>query len=398
MKNTIKNVLIFVVTMVAAINLQTQNATAAWGNYDSGFGFLGAAIDTPTDHYPSSVAVQPDGKILVTGYRLLSTGRQRFFLRRYLSNGQLDTTFGNNGAAVSNTLIATNGDYRGVSIVVQPDGKIAVAGFGNSYYGVWRFTSSGNGDTAFGSTGYRSLSNYQGNISPTITLQNTKLIVGVTTSQGGVFVLRLNTNGTVDTTFGTQGEAAVNILYSSFYVVVENESGKITIGGGANHSYRAGGERLLPNGQQDPSFVLTDSYACCFAPGGFIRLSNQKYVFRFTQPAYPSLGVYYDVRRLLVVESNGALNSSVTYQADAISDSECPKVLAQQQDGKVIATGSDRLYRFNANLDPNTAEVNFCSSFNGLTNKTPGVLQANDKMIVAGRYNNNLTLVRTVPN
>jgi uncharacterized delta-60 repeat protein len=398
MKNTIKNVLIFVVTVVV-INLQTQNATAAWGDYDTGFGFLGAAIDTPTDHYPTSVAVQPDGKILVTGYRLLSTGRLRFFLRRYLSNGQIDTSFGNNGAAVSNTLIATNGDYRGVSIVVQPDGKIAVAGFGNGYYGVWRFTSSGNGDTTFGSTGYRSLSNYQGSVSPTITLQNSKLIVGVTKSQTGVFVLRLNTNGTLDTTFGSQGEAIVNVLLTNFYVLVENESGKITIGGGSLlNSYRATGERLLPDGQKDTSFVLTNEYACCGAPGGFIRLSNQKYVFQFTQPAYPQYGIFNEVRRLLEIESSGALSSTVLYQSIAPSDNGCPNVLAQQQDGKVIATGTDRLFRFNANLDTNTAEVNFCSSFSNLTNKTRGVLQAGDKMIVAGRYNNNLTLVRTIPN
>src|SRR5687767_1083652 len=210
MKNAIKNILIFVITLAAVFNLQTQNAKAAWGDFDTSFGFLGASIDTLTDHFPASVALQPDGKILVTGYKLLATGKQRFFLRRFLSNGQLDTSFGDNGSAVSNAFIATNGNYRGVAIVVQPDGKIAVAGNGNGYYAVWRFNSNGYGDNTIGNGGFRSLSNYPGNGSPAIAVQNSKLIIGTGNAQALV-LLRLNTNGTLDTTFGSQGEAVTRL-------------------------------------------------------------------------------------------------------------------------------------------------------------------------------------------
>jgi len=47
------------------------NASAAWGDYDTTFGFLGAVVDDVANYRPNGVAVQADGKILVTGYRIL---------------------------------------------------------------------------------------------------------------------------------------------------------------------------------------------------------------------------------------------------------------------------------------------------------------------------------------
>lgn len=398
MKKTIKNILILVITVTAVIYPQTQKAEAAWGGFDPSFGFLGAALDSVTDHYPKNVAIQPDGKILVTGYRLLSTGKHRFFLRRYLSNGQIDTTFGKNGSAVSNALIATNGNYRGVSIAIQADGKIAVAGFGNGYYAVWRFHSNGYSDSTIGYGGMRTLSNYSGNFDPTLTVQNNKLIVGVGNNQARAILVRLNTNGTVDTTFGSQGEVVTGIYsHGGLYVLVESETDKITIGGIDPMTYSGVlAERRLPNGQIDPGFVSESVSGFYHYAQGFIRLSNQKYVFAGAQPGSPYMNIA-PLARLAKLDSTGVLESRVTYQ-EGSDDNKCPLILAEQTDGKVIAQGMGRLYRFNTDLDPNTAEINFCSSFTNFTSITRAVLQADDKMVVAGRYNSNLVLVRTLPN
>jgi hypothetical protein len=87
MKGTIQALAIVLVLGV------TSHSHGAWGDYDTTFGFLGAIVDnTVTNHTPQGVAVQTDGKILVTGYRLVG-GKKRLFLRRYLSNGQVDTSF-----------------------------------------------------------------------------------------------------------------------------------------------------------------------------------------------------------------------------------------------------------------------------------------------------------------
>ena len=92
---------ILIATLV--LSVFSANSSGAWGDYDTTFGSLGIASDGITSHYPEGVAVQADGKILVTGFRYVS-GKKRFFLRRYLSNGQVDTSFGNNGSAISNGL------------------------------------------------------------------------------------------------------------------------------------------------------------------------------------------------------------------------------------------------------------------------------------------------------
>ena len=127
---------------------------AAWGNYDTTFGFLGAAIDPVTSHYPVAVALQPDGKIVVTGYKSVN-GYKKFFLRRYLSNGSLDTSFGNNGSAVPGAIVLTSADYSGTGIAVQDNGRIAVVGYGNDKRVVWRFYSNGSPDSSIGYGGMK---------------------------------------------------------------------------------------------------------------------------------------------------------------------------------------------------------------------------------------------------
>jgi uncharacterized delta-60 repeat protein len=101
--------------------------------------------------YGNAVTLQPDGKIIVTGYswspRYLSTGFAATDLTvvRYNNDGSLDTTF--NGSGIVTTTIDT-GRNEGWAIALQPnDGKIAVAGLsqsagGNSVFAVVRYISN----------------------------------------------------------------------------------------------------------------------------------------------------------------------------------------------------------------------------------------------------------------
>ena len=75
----------------------------------------------------TSVAMQGDGKIIVTGkHTPASSSDSRFFVARYNSNGSLDNTFGTNGIFIKN-LVGKERDY-GTSLTIQDDGKIVVAG------------------------------------------------------------------------------------------------------------------------------------------------------------------------------------------------------------------------------------------------------------------------------
>lgn len=404
MKNTLRDFLILSITVVALTNLQTQNIRAAWGELDSSFGFLGVSMDSLTNYYPKSVALQPDGKILVTGYRLLSTGKKRFFLRRYLANGQPDVAFGNDGSAVSNALLNVNSDYEGLHIALQSNGKIAVAGrilnSGNPQMtALWRFNTNGSSDATIGYGGLRTFSDYS-NYSPrALAVQNDKLFIGITTQQytteSYIYVIRLNANGTIDTTFGTGGEVVpAEVGANSFSMIVESDTGKITVGSAKTPNFApAGLERLMPDGQRDESVLFANFQHEGFTEP-FIRLSTQKYVIPIV-PGFYQIPNY----KLVKLNANGTYASAITY-ANAGTSGYCPRIIAQQRDGKVVAYAPDRLFRFDSELNSSSAETMSCSTyFSAFTNQTRAVLQTDDKMIFAGRYEGggNLVIVRTLP-
>lgn len=98
------------------------------GTLDSSFGGGdGVVIDQPgvTGDRVDSVLVQPDGKIVVAG-RGGIPGSAKVFVARYLSNGARDTAFGDGGAR----LIEECCDSAGAGgLARQADGKLVVAGF-----------------------------------------------------------------------------------------------------------------------------------------------------------------------------------------------------------------------------------------------------------------------------
>lgn len=172
-------------------------------------GFVIRDIDPQSGgHY--DVALLADGKILVTG------GTSGYFaLTRYNADGSLDTTFGTGGTSEAVTAI-----YGGATrLAVQPDGRIVVIGTdwaGNNYskVGLARFNANGAIDSTFGSNG-SVLIDLPGryDTAADVALQaDGKIVIAASTSEGIEFppiedfiVTRYNANGTLDTTFGTNG-------------------------------------------------------------------------------------------------------------------------------------------------------------------------------------------------
>ena len=118
------------------------------GSLDPSFGSNGIVIDT-TLSYTRAVAIHPAGGILVTGNRPSNFPR-RLCAIRYRADGSPDASFGVNGLAES----PESGS--GVDVIVQPDGKIVVAGISNSngiQIGVLRFDMDGSLDAPFGTSG-----------------------------------------------------------------------------------------------------------------------------------------------------------------------------------------------------------------------------------------------------
>jgi competence ComEA-like helix-hairpin-helix protein len=151
-----------------------------------------------------ALALLPDGRILVAG-----GSEHDFALTRYHSDGSLDLTFGTNGHVITDLV----GFYGiGLDIALQPDGKILVSGFGGEVINIAlaRYHSDGSLDTEFGTNGIV-LTHISGeDYGRTVSVQSDGkiLVTGQTfvLSKGYNFVLvRYSTDGSRDASFGTGG-------------------------------------------------------------------------------------------------------------------------------------------------------------------------------------------------
>ena len=98
------------------------------------------------------MAMQTDGKIVVVGYAT-AAGVQQFAVARYNADGTLDTSFGGTGRIM--TAVGINGS-NATGVALQKDGKIVVSGYGvnNSGRGYdfacLRYNTDGSLDQGFG--------------------------------------------------------------------------------------------------------------------------------------------------------------------------------------------------------------------------------------------------------
>ena len=142
------------------------SAYAAAGSLDTTFG-TGGKVETSfgIPVIPLTVLLQSTGKIIVVaGFDNTATATESFGVVRYLSNGVLDTTFGNKGVSMADFTIFINSPN---SAAVQPDNKIVVAGEAQSADGtvsefaIARFNANGGLDSTFG-TGGKVTTNFVG--------------------------------------------------------------------------------------------------------------------------------------------------------------------------------------------------------------------------------------------
>jgi uncharacterized delta-60 repeat protein len=160
-----------------------------------------------------AVVVQNDEKIVVVGAATIQT-KDDLLALRYHPNGTPDTGFATQGVFLFSGA-GDRSDY-GYGVSVQPDGKIVVTGVSTesvdtSRLLVLRLTGQGTLDQAFGTQGvvtYPSSGTAQA-YGYGAAFQGDGKILAVGSVVGGsgedVLVLRLNTNGTLDETFGVNG-------------------------------------------------------------------------------------------------------------------------------------------------------------------------------------------------
>lgn len=168
------------------------------------------------DEIARSVAIQSDGKIVVVG-DTYDGNYYNFVVVRYNTDGSLDNSFESDGIVITTWGIGHN---FAKSVAIQPDGKIVVTGESTpSNFTVLRYNNDGSLDYSFDTDGIAVSKLSSGNNIPnSVAIQSDGKIViagntGVT-SVADIMLARYNIDGSIDNSFGVDGFVITNIAAS----------------------------------------------------------------------------------------------------------------------------------------------------------------------------------------
>jgi len=247
------------------------------GSLDNGFGVGGKVIRSlgPNNNYAFGGVIQPDGKIVVVGSRAGNCitdcwGNNfcapAFAVARFNSDGSIDNTFGQNGLVTTSVGSLNAGEA--AAAILQADGKILVAGqsfsdYACDYYGgyynssaqcIVRYNSNGTVDSSFGKNGIVSDSVDLATTNGLSLRASGKILVTGANRNGGATTKQYSSDGTVDGSFGQQGKVRISDGWFTSQAALPD--GKIVLAGSL---YRNGRDnfqvtRLNNDGSPDTSF------------------------------------------------------------------------------------------------------------------------------------------------
>ncbi|MEL6750483.1 MAG: tandem-95 repeat protein, partial [Pseudomonadota bacterium] len=233
------------------------------GTLDTGFGGSGIVLDSPAvgNESVQGSALQSDGKIITISSTTDTT------VTRYNTDGSLDPTFGASGSVTFDTIPGTAAEDWMRDVVIQSDGKIVIGGASdwnaNDFGGLVRLNTDGSLDTTFGGGDgiVTEQSSPIGTEFDSITLQADGKIVAVGHAFTGgspsfnLVAARFNTDGTRDTSFGTNGFVETSSpLGGLLYDVVVQPDGKIIAVGNVSDADDALVIRYNTDGSLDATF------------------------------------------------------------------------------------------------------------------------------------------------
>lgn len=332
-----------------------------------------------------SIVLQPDGKIIIGGsFRVQVNGHNQYHSCRLNPDGSIDNSFdfGINGGPPQ-----TTSNIR--TVALQQDGKILLGGSFSFFNGIpqgtlIRLNSNGSKDTTFdigtgGSTGWI-LSNI------IVQPDNKILINGGFQSWNGqtkAHLIRLNEDGSIDNDF--INEFSVNNVGSSTPATISLRSdGKILVGGGSFFLHGQKNIWLLNNdGSLDTSLTINDNLVSSIR--AIYELDNGKILIG---GQFMSLdGKMRD--NYARIHQNGTIDNS--FLSQGLNDEVV--TISIQQDEKVIMGGNfttfdtvtqNRIIRINGSDGNKDNSFNIGTGFNNSVKKI--AIQSNGKIIVGGDF------------
>jgi uncharacterized delta-60 repeat protein len=246
------------------------------GSMDPGFGNGGWAVDSSYyQGYPSSMVLQADGKMVMTGLTYdTQTSDEGIFAIRLLSNGQLDTGYGNGGTTF---VPLTDWVTRGGSSTLQPDGKLLISTEVDSlspnedHMAICRLDTDGSLDTGFGNNGvvWVAAGTFDDSAEDLEVGPNGEIyMMGQLANSMPAYttIVKYDANGMLDTGFGTGGYATFGLPNWGFYgyeMDVQQDGKMVVTGEGpVDNQFNVPFAlvRILTNGVQDISFGSINGY------------------------------------------------------------------------------------------------------------------------------------------
>lgn len=411
-----------------------RNAQAAPGDLDQSFGTGGKVLTNfsscsncaNNNNSANAAAIQTDGKIVAAGFS--STFEPDFALARYNIDGSLDTTFGSSGTV---TISLSPGGINIVNAVaIDAEGKIVVAGVstvpgsGSQDFSLIRLNADGSLDTSFGIGGKvtTDFGDRNTDFANAIAIQSDgKIVVAGSSFVNGLsdFALaRYNTDGSLDTSFGTGGRVLTNFIdggsNDEANALSIQTDGKIIVAGFSNADvggFLVAGDfalaRYNTDGSLDTSFgaggkVLTDFGGGNDGANGVVIQTDGKIVAAgfFNAPisgsGLPSAGGF----ALARYNTDGSLDTSFGMVVTVFSgngSSDVANGIAIHTDGKIVAAGSSLVngsdefalarYDTDGSLDPSFGKqgkvlTDFANGSDDVARAV--VIQKDDKIVAVG--------------
>lgn len=304
------------------------------------------------------VAVQPDGKVVVVGSSIIDT-LDNFVVLRLASIGGLDTSFHTNGYHHINF----GNDSFARAVAIQDDGKIVVVGFveftSDVDIAVARFNTNGTLDTTFSSDGmltYDAAWGYAEAWDVAIQSDGKILVAGwqqVDTIRE-FLVLRYNSNGSKDTSFNSFGYTGTHFGSNSYgRALVVQGDGKIVVAGTVEQSTDKdiAVARFNSNGSIDTSFStdgrLTYDGIWGWDQGWDVALQADGKIIVAGSVTVDTIEEFW----LLRYTAAGVLDTSFGgygYAGMHFGNDSYGQAVAVQSDGKIVIAGYDKAGTYDA--------------------------------------------------
>jgi uncharacterized delta-60 repeat protein len=315
----------------------------------------------------SAVALQPQAngtnKILAAGRTISKhgNGNNEFALARYTATGVLDTTFGSKGTVV--TALAGTTSAGAIAMAVDSSGRILVAGWANASHvaALVRYTANGALDTSFGSAGQLVTSiGTNGGVSVALQPDGKIVLAGTQLDPANndweFLTARFNANGTADATFGSGGVATAHPGFGdSVGGITIDGSGRILVAGaeGSGPPYvPVAGYYLLrytPGGTLDGGFG-SGGIVTLINPAGWHNGNVRGVAVQPDGKIVLGGNIYDDVAQAshlvgVRVSPTGTVDTgygAAGWASAQFTYNEDPRALALQQDGRLVIVGSAR--------------------------------------------------------